>query len=185
VAVIAILEPRKGHQVLLESIYLLSSSNKIDGENFLLVIEGEGDLSEEIEQNIARMKISHLVKMVGKVENIYDFIVKSDIVILPSLYQEDFPNVILEAMALSKPVIATRVGGIPEQVVDGITGYLVAPNNPLVLAESILSLLNNHELRVQMGVNGYRRFIDNFTAERAIERYLEEYDWLLKSQDAI
>jgi glycosyltransferase involved in cell wall biosynthesis len=185
VAVIAILEPRKGHQVLLESIYLLSSSNKIDGENFLLVIEGEGDLSEEIEQNIARMKISHLVKMVGKVENIYDFIVKSDIVILPSLYQEDFPNVILEAMALSKPVIATRVGGIPEQVVDGITGYLVAPNNPLGLAESILSLLNNHELRVQMGVNGYRRFIDNFTAERAIERYLEEYDWLLKSQDAI
>jgi glycosyltransferase involved in cell wall biosynthesis len=184
-AVVAVLEPRKGHQVLLESVQLLAASKKIYAENFLLLIEGEGSQSQKIEQEIVRMNISHLVKMVGKVENIYEFIAKSDIVILPSLYLEDFPNVILEAMAMSKPVIATRVGGIPEQVVDGITGYLVAPNNPAELAESILSLLHNNQTRVQMGVDGQRRFISNFTAERAIERYLEEYDGLLKSQDAI
>lgn len=184
-AVIAILEPRKGHLVLLESISLLAASKKINAENFLLLIEGEGSQSQKIEQEISRMKISHLVRMVGKVENIFEFIANSDILILPSLYQEDFPNVILEAMAMSKPVIATRVGGVPEQVVDGITGYLATPNNPADLAERIHSLIQNPQKRLQMGINGQRRFADNFTSGRAIERYLEEYDELLKSQDAI
>ena len=183
-AVIAVLELRKGHQVLLESIYHLLSLKKISSNSFILLIEGEGKLRQDIEKEIARMQLSDVVKMVGRAENIFEFIAQTDILILPSLYQEDFPNVILESMAFSKPVIATKVGGIPEQVVDGTTGFLVAPNNPSALADRILCLLESQELRHQMGGNARIRFVQNYTAELAIDRYLAEYDRLLKSQDA-
>lgn len=183
VGIVAVLEPRKGHLDLLESIRRLCDLGEIDSENFTLRVAGEGWFRGQIEQEIEEKGISHLVELVGEVENVYGFISELDILILPSTQQEDFPNVILEAMAMSKPVIGTTVGGIPEQVMHGITGYLIAPSNPAELAESLTILIHDKTLREIMGKNGKKRFLEHFTVQLAIERYLLEYALLQESRD--
>lgn len=181
--IVAVLEPRKGHLDLIESIRRLRDLGEINSENFTLRVAGEGWFRGRIEQEIEEIGISHLVELVGEVENVYGFISELDILILPSTHQEDFPNVILEAMAMSKPVIGTTVGGIPEQIMDGITGYLIAPSNPAELTKSLSILIHNKTLRESMGKNGRKRFLEQFTSQIAIERYLLEYALLQESRD--
>jgi glycosyltransferase involved in cell wall biosynthesis len=183
VGIVAVLEPRKGHLDLLESLRQLRDSGVIDSENFTLRIAGEGWLKGQIEQEIEHKGLANLVELVGEIENVYSFISELDILVLPSTNQEDFPNVILEAMAMSKPVIGTNVGGIPEQVMHGITGYLIAPRNPDELAESLSILIHDETLRVRMGKNGKKRFLEQFTSQLAIERYILEYALLKESKD--
>ena len=80
-------------------------------------------------------------------------------------------NAILEYMALSKPVVATDLGSIPEQVIDGKTGYLISPGDHDALAERIISLLNNPELADNMGAAG-REFAEmNFSVKRMVNQY--------------
>ena len=90
-----------------------------------------------------------------------------DALVLPSEV-EGLPYVILEAMALSKPVVATRVYGIPEAVRDGETGLLVAPRNVGELANALRTVVENGGLRERMGRAGRARFEESFTLERQL-----------------
>ena len=99
-----------------------------------------------------------------------------DVLILPSVTYEDFPNVVLEAMALGKPVVSTRLAGVPEQINDGETGILVAPNNFEELAKAITELCDNAELRSHMGLAAIRKFKEKFTAEIAVKNYMNLYE---------
>ncbi len=101
-------------------------------------------------------------------------IAQSDILALPSV-QEGFPNVLLEAMALSKPVVATAVGGVPEQVVDGETGLLVPPRDSLALASAITVLLDNPDKARSMGQAGFRRVQRRFPLTAVVDRYTQLY----------
>jgi len=103
-----------------------------------------------------------------------------DVLVVPSIDYEDFPNVILEAMALGKPVIASRLAGIPEQAVDGETGILVAPKDVRHLAASILKLICDEQLRMRMGEAGLLRFQKQFTASIAVDNYLSFYHSIMK-----
>jgi len=185
VGIIAILEPRKGHIDLLESVRLLKIEKKITSENFSLLVAGEGWFRTLIQEEIKKNEISELVTLVGEVEDVYSFITKLDLLVLPSTHQEDLPHVILEAMAFSKPIIGTSVGGIPEQVVNGLTGFIVPPNKPIELAKCLSDLIQDPAMRLQMGKNGQKRFLDHFTAQLAIERYLFEYALLQEPKDVV
>jgi len=89
---------------------------------------------------------------------------------------------VLEAMALGKPVIASRIAGIPEQVSDGETGFLVDPRDVKQLALAITELCNNPALRVLMGEAAVYKFQKFFTAEVAVKNYLALYQSLIETK---
>lgn len=104
-----------------------------------------------------------------------------DIFCLPSL-SEGFSSAILVAMASSLPVIATQVGGIPELVIDGETGFLVPPNNVSQLAEALSQVLESESLRRRMGQAGRRRVERNFMLQRKLDQTEQLYLTLLGSK---
>jgi len=97
-----------------------------------------------------------------------------DIFILPSI-SEGLPNVILEAMACSVPVIASRVGGIPEVIVNRENGLLVSPQNTRALTEAILTLTDDNGLRTQMGENARKRVQSHFSLNLQIRQFKNLY----------
>jgi glycosyltransferase involved in cell wall biosynthesis len=101
------------------------------------------------------------------------------VAVLPS-YREALGLVILEAMALARPVVASDVGGIPEMVEDGVTGLLVAPRDPDALADAIVRLLTDHPFADTLGRNGYRLVRERFCVERMVAAIEVLYDdgWL-------
>jgi glycosyltransferase involved in cell wall biosynthesis len=185
VGVVGVLEPRKGHLVVIESISELIQSNQVVDEDLILLIEGLGNYRKILEERTAKLHLKEFVIFTGHILDIHDFISSLDILVLPSIEQEDFPNVILEAMALRIPVIATDVGGISEQIIDGETGIIVPPNQPSALASAIHELISSPEQREILGSSGRERYLQNFTAELAVSRYLDEYNRLLRPQEAI
>jgi starch synthase len=92
----------------------------------------------------------------------------------PSVY-EPFGLINLEAMACGTPVVASRVGGIPEVVVDGETGFLVPPGDPRALAAAVREVLADPERAARLGHAGRRRVVDKFSWERIAERTLDVY----------
>jgi glycosyltransferase involved in cell wall biosynthesis len=129
IGVVALLVRRKGHRVLLEAINLLYNNKRLPDGGVTVLIEGEGALLEELLDYVDSRGLSEVVRFVGRESNVINFIAALDVLVLPSIQNEDFPNVILEAMSLAKPVVATKLAGIPEQVLDGETGLLVEPGD--------------------------------------------------------
>lgn len=173
--VVALMIERKGHGVLIDALEILKHREPKLGAKLVVLLEGEGDLRDGLEQAVRDKKLSDIVKFVGEEKNIVDLINAIDALVLPSVDNEDFPNVTLEAMALGKAVIASELAGTPEQVLNGKTGYLVEPRNPSALASAISKLIDDPNLTKQMGKNGQVRFQENFTAELAVDRYLRLY----------
>ena len=103
-----------------------------------------------------------------------------DVVIVPSIADEDFPNVVLEAMALGKPVIASSIAGIPEQIIDGETGLLLPPNNVHQLEVAIMNLSHDVPLRSRMGKAAALRSQDFFSAELAVTKYMLLYQNIIR-----
>lgn len=117
----------------------------------------------------------------GYRENIPELLASFDIFVLPSR-AEGFGRVNLEAMAMGKPVISTHVGGIPEVVLDGITGILVTPRNSKALAHAIIRLLDDSELGESMGNAGKRRVEEHFTVQAHVQRIQEIYGEILRME---
>jgi glycosyltransferase involved in cell wall biosynthesis len=115
------------------------------------------------------------VVFTGRRDDVPSVTAALDVAVLPS-YREALGLVILEAMALSRPVVATNVGGIPEMVEDGVTGLLVPPRDPGALADAIVRLLTDHPLADTLGRNGYRLVRERFGVERMMAALEELYD---------
>ena len=173
--VVALLIPRKGHQVLLNAILEISKQVGNNPKCFKVLIEGDGPLREELISFVNANALNEYVKFIGEEKNIVDFMAMLDILILPSVSDEDLPNVVLEAMALGKPVIASHLAGIPEQITEGITGFLTDPRNVKQLAHAITELSNNTQTRLKMGEAAFNKFSNFFTEEVAVENYLTLY----------
>ena len=105
----------------------------------------------------------------GERTDISDILQIMDVFVLPSL-SEGFPVVILEAMAAGIPIVASRVGGLKEVVVDRETGFLVEPGNPNELAKNIKKLLENEETRKNFAKAGSNRVKENFPIEKTLDR---------------
>jgi len=178
VGVIAILEERKGHIVLLEAIRRIKESG---GRAPLIIIEGEGLQRSHLENFIREHALLDDVRMVGREDHIFNLLNAVDIIALPSISHEDFPNVVLEAMSLGKPVIGTRLAGIPEQIVHMETGLIVEPGDSDGLVLALQQLDSDTKLRLRLGQCAQQRFQRKFSAETAVEAYLRLYQNLLAS----
>lgn len=182
--VVALLVPRKGHQVLFNAILKLRDRSSEEIQNFKVLIEGHGPLKRDLLAFVDKYELHDHIEFVGDENNIIDFLNILDVVILPSIEYEDFPNVILEAMSLGKPVISTRLAGIPEQVENGRTGLLVNPCSSGELETAILTLSQNPSLRSKMGVAASNRFERTFTDKVAIENYINLYGAISGEKDS-
>ena len=98
--------------------------------------------------------------------------------VLPSL-REGFPMILLEAMAASKPVVASDIDGIRESVLDGINGFLVPPGDSSALAAAIVDLIKNRGKAVKMGANGRSAVLEKFSLERMIKEHELVYEAVL------
>jgi glycosyltransferase involved in cell wall biosynthesis len=107
-----------------------------------------------------------------------------DILVLSSQW-EGLPNVVLEAMAAGKPVVATNVGACAEVVVNGETGWIVPPQNPPALAEAVLRLLKDPELAGTMGRRGRRRVEEHFTVDKMVHRTEAVYEQVLSREEKL
>lgn len=179
--VVALLIQRKGHLYLLEAVSKLVIAKVESRCNFVVLIEGSGPLQEELAAFVQQNNISAHIKFVGDEKNVVDFMNALDVLVLPSIQDEDFPNVVIEAMALGKPVISSRIAGTPEQVDHGVTGLLVEPRNAEQLSAAMLDLMHDSELRNRMGSAAALRFERQFTSNKAVTNYIKLYNKLMGS----
>jgi L-malate glycosyltransferase len=173
VAVVANLEQRKGHA------YLFGALAALRARGFAplpwVAVEGTGPQEVALRETVAASGLGDDVAFLGREEHVFDLMNAADIVALPSIANEDFPNVVLEAMSLSKPVVASIIAGTPEQIVDGETGLLVPPADADALANALATLSADPGLRERLGSAARSRFAERFTAEHAVEAYRALY----------
>jgi glycosyltransferase involved in cell wall biosynthesis len=138
-------------------------------------LEAGGAFQAELERAADRLGVRDRVVFAGYRADAAELLSDVDVFALPS-WTEGLPITVLEAMARSRPVVATPVGGTPEVVADGETGLLVPPQDPTALAAALRRLLADPELRRRMGEAGRRRVEERFSAREMTDRVLAVYD---------
>ncbi len=142
-----------------------------------LVVVGDGELRSALEAQAQALGLQSSVIFAGQRTDVPEILAALDAFTLPSLW-EGLPNAALEAMAAGLPVIATRVGGVPEVVVDEVTGLLVPPGDSNALAEAIVRLLQDPDGRQAMGQAGRERVRAHFSVERMVRETEALYEEL-------
>ena len=168
------LEPEKNVNDLIEAMRFVTRAIP----SAVCVIVGEGSQRQALEQLSRRMEVENSVKMSGFRADALSLINAADAFVLPSA-AEPFGLVIVEAMALAKPVVAIRKGGPMEIVLDGQTGLLVSPADPAALGAALVRLLANPQEREIMGQQARRRFESHFTQERMAREMVQVYRSIL------
>ena len=139
------------------------------------VIAGEGSQKAALLTQIAGRGLGDAVKLIGFRNDALALMNAADVFVLPSP-REPFGLVLIEAMSVGKPVIATRAGGPLEIVVDGETGMLVAPSSSEEMGRAIIELVRDADLRRRMGAAGHGRFLEKFTVERMTRATVAAYE---------
>jgi len=160
------LNSQKGFFYLLQSIQIIQKQF----HKYLVLIIGAGHLLEELKSLAKELNISDKVMFLGERSDIFELLSCMDVYTQPSLF-EGMPNVVMEAMAVGKPVVATSVDGILELIEEGKTGWLVEPKNSKMLADKINYVLNHPELAEKVGVAGAKHIAINFSLEKMGHSY--------------
>lgn len=156
------LDAMKAHEILLKAI--------AQTENINAVILGEGSERSNLEQLAIDLGIQDRVQLLGWMDNPRSYLPKFDVVAMPSR-SEGFPLAMVEAMLAARPVIATRVGSMPEAVVDGVTGWLIEKNDVDGLAKALMRSRDDVPLRLQMGQQARQMALSNYTVEAMTKQY--------------
>jgi glycosyltransferase involved in cell wall biosynthesis len=167
---VARLVPEKDIDTLIDAMKLVVAQRP----DARCVVAGEGELRESLEAHIKAAGIGNSLQLLGFRKDTLSLIHAADVFVLPSK-AEPFGLVLLEAMSLSKPVVATAAGGPLEIVIDSGTGLLVPPESPERMAAAIVRLIDDPALRASLGQAGRQRFIDNYTVTRMARATMEAY----------
>ena len=149
------------------------------GVNTRLVMVGDGSERTNVEHRARCLGVYEKCVFVGKQPNIVDYLSAADVLLLPS-EQESFGLAALEAMACEVPVIASLVGGIPEVVTDGETGFLSEVGDVDKMADDAARLLSDATLRREMGKRARESAVSRYRTDIVIPRYIEFYERVLK-----
>ncbi len=164
----------KDHETLIKALKPLKNGN------WTLELLGDGtETLERVQKLVDECGLSDKIIFGGYVEDIETYLAKADLCILIS-HSEGFPLSILEAMSLNLPIIASNVGGIGEQVIDGYNGYLIGRNDVNSLRDKIEALMNNPTLRREMGNNSRTFYEKEFKLEKMVDKTLAVYQSILK-----
>ena len=127
-----------------------------------------------LQRRISELKLDEMVRLLGFRRDMPPLLAAADICVLPA-HAEACGRVLFEAMAMAKPVVATMSGGTPEIVVDGVTGLLVAPRNPVTLAEALLVLLKDPAKCQALGAAGRERAVKQFSIHTYVQQAMAVY----------
>jgi len=177
-SVVANLEKRKGHIYLLNSIVQIKKQYKSDLIP-VFILEGIGPEKSILKRFIKENQLQEHVLMIDYIPEIFNLLNISDIIILPSIENEDFPNIIIEAMSMGKPVIGTEIAGIPEQIINMETGIIIKPKNCEELKNAILFMVSNPNLVKKFSMEANKRFNTMFEKSISVKKYQELYYSLL------
>jgi glycosyltransferase involved in cell wall biosynthesis len=153
-----VLEERKGIEFLLEA----ASHLHVPGVRIRWLVGGKGTLRDWLENRARELGVGDSVTFLGFVARPEEFLRRIDIFVMPSLF-EGLGVAALEAMAAGKPVVATRVGGLAESILDGQTGLLVEPRDGRAIADAVAKLISDRPMARHMGLQGRQRVLDQFT----------------------
>lgn len=173
---IGALVPQKGQHHLIDAAAIVVRA--VPDSRF--VICGEGELRPALEEQIKRKHLERHVFLAGFRPDVLELLKGFDLFALSSL-QEGLCTSLVDAMAASKAAVATRVGGVPEVLADGETGFLVPPRDHEGLADRITMLLKDDARRTRMGEAALKRARERFTMDRMVEGTLETYERLLSA----
>ena len=172
---------RKGQEIFVNAAHLLK--DRFPDARFLCIGSPFPDNQSHLEDLlnlIHECGLEDYVIYTGDVEDVKAAIAALDILILSSAQPEPFAGVVIEAMALSRPVVATCLGGSIEQVEDGVTGYLVEPGNAKSMAVGIEKLLEDPRRRRIFGESGRVRFLEKFEFEPFYQKILDLYNQVVQ-----
>ena len=147
-----------------------------------LTIAGDGQVRSELEKLTRELELTNAVEFSGWInpEKIPELINRATIVVIPSRYREPFALVALQAAQMARPVVAARMGGLPETVIDQQTGVLFENEDSAALTEAIAFLLDNPDMAARMGEAGRRRAREVFNFERCVDAYDSLYASLIQ-----
>ena len=165
----------KGHEILIRAFKEVKKDIKVAR----LIIVGEGPLYSMLNDLVDRLGLSDSVLFTGFQMDVAEIISSFDVVVLPS-YFEGMGRVLLEAMAMGKPVVASRVGGIPDLVKDSVNGFLITPGDVKELSDALKKLLNNKGLANIMGRDGRKGITDKFSTDVMVRSISDIYIECLK-----
>ncbi len=171
---IARLSSEKDPVSLIQAISLVA--DKYPRVKLLLI--GDGPRRRELEDLVFKLKLTDKVIFTGSRRDIPQLLSILDVVVLSTFY-EGTSITLLEAMAASKPVIASSVGGNPAVIEDGVSGFLVSGGDCKALADKILQLLADSDLRRQLAKGGYQRALERFSLKQMVDAYESLYNQTL------
>lgn len=177
IGMVARFRPEKGHLTLLEAMRLAAPQSSTP---LHLVLVGAGPYEPAVRQEL-RPQEPFLPHLVGYQEDIAPWLALADVIVIPS-YQDASPKTAAEALAAGCAVVASNVGGIPEQIIDGYTGLLVPPKQPEALAQALLELLSDPSRRHQLGSAGQAFYESKLTVEQRTHRWMECYDKIMSAR---
>jgi glycosyltransferase involved in cell wall biosynthesis len=165
-------EERKGQIILLEAIAELSKGAL---PNVHAMMVGDGPDEEMLKGKVKEMGLESNVTFFPFTREPNYIFDRIDILTLPSLYKEGLPNVILEAMSMNLPVIASEMAGIPEVVINGETGYMVKPGDVKEFVEAVIKLWESPEVCAQMGKNARKLMEDKMDKKHQFGAFLDYF----------
>jgi glycosyltransferase involved in cell wall biosynthesis len=168
------LEDQKGLDLLLDAVP--SVLERLPHARFVIV--GGGSQEQALRGQAARLGLGHAVTFTGPRVDAVDLMRAFDCFVQTS-HWEGMPMALIEAMALSKPVVATAVGGVAELVEDHVTGLLVRNRDPRLFAEALVQALGDPEESQRLGKAGYARYASRFTSRAMIDQYERLYEQVL------
>lgn len=171
----------KGHDDFVKAAKIVS--NIMPQVKFMIVggyVFTDKEYEQELKLFVKKLCLEDIVIFTGWRNDVKELMSVFDVLVFPSsTFPEGFGLTCIEAMALKKPVVATRIPGPTEIVEDGVTGFLVPPSDPAILAERIINLLKEPQLAKEMGVYGNKRADELFNIRKLTKRLEEEYSQVL------
>ena len=167
---IARLEPEKGHAILLDAFQQVHAR----APHARLLLIGEGSEREALTAKVGTLNLNGSVQFLGVRTDIPALLATSDVVTLAS-FREGLPMAVLEAMAAGKPVVATRVGSIPDVIKDGRSGLLFSSGNTNELAQALHIMVGDAQKRREFGAEGFKSVQSGYSFDRTLELYHQVY----------
>jgi glycosyltransferase involved in cell wall biosynthesis len=174
------LHAEKGHSSLFRALPALRAKL---AQPIRVLLAGEGSAEAEYRRELAALGCGDLVRFLGFRRDLPDLMAAADLVVVPSV-AEAFGLVLAEALYLGRPVVASRAGGIPEIVDDGVDGVLVAPGDPAALADALERLLADEPRRARLAGAGREKVRRRFGFEAMVRAYEGLYERLLEARGA-
>ncbi|MDT3779547.1 glycosyltransferase family 4 protein [Nitrospira sp. MA-1] len=180
IGAVTFLRPEKGMMILIEAVgWLKKRFSTVE-----CVIIGDGGERPALLDRIQELGLEQSVHLVGFRQDVPALLAILDVVVIPS-FEEGIPQSLTQALAMERPVVASAVGGVPEVVQDGLSGLLVPPRNPEILAEKIAYLLHDPIAATRMGKVGRQVIQERYSMDHMLTQTETVYRRLMQSQSSV